>query len=259
MGVQHVTSLKIGPKFQPATPRSSVGSLGCAAHSPTSHFPRGDSGAAEMASAARAAPSIRLQRTRLPTPSQTARRCLCRAVWRAPRESLPTASVVVVACESTGRPHGSTVHVHGVLLRSILPERTILAARLPRGPCAHIPHRETSPTAVVATYRCARTRFQLHEAAVAWVPHAKRTPRLLGKLHRHGISWQWSAPCATPIASATGRSLVGCHPLPCANPGCRGRTARARRTRPLLIHSPTPKRAFFRPGYPFHSSARGRF
>ena len=78
----------------------SAASLGCAAHSRashTSHFPRGDAGAAETATATRAAPSHPAPATPgsrlLHKPS---RRSLRRAVWRNPK-SLPTASLLVAS------------------------------------------------------------------------------------------------------------------------------------------------------------------
>jgi len=100
-----------------------------------------------------------LRRTRLQRPRhrsrllhKPARRSLRRAVWRNPRESLPTASVVVAASESG--QHGSTAHSTACssAVDACSPERTFLTSRPPARPpfctahpVAHPSSRDTSP------------------------------------------------------------------------------------------------------------------
>eukprot|EP00966_Prymnesium_polylepis_P137793 3184712-Prymnesium_polylepis.1 len=107
------------------------------------------------------------------------------------------------------------------------PERTILAARLPGGPCgAHIPVGGCGSAAVVATCRCARTRLQLHEASVAWVPHAYadaglslaatrsrvRIPGVTAAQHAHGAPVFCRSTSPTPPSA---RSFRPGGPPPC--------------------------------------------
>mmetsp|Transcript_43717 Transcript_43717/g.92990 ORF Transcript_43717/g.92990 Transcript_43717/m.92990 type:complete len:238 (+) Transcript_43717:142-855(+) len=145
-----------------------------------------------------------------------ARRSLRRAVWRAPRESLPTASLLVAASES--RQHGSTAHstAGSSAMAACSPSSPSSQPACPpscTAPCgAHIP-RDTNPTDVAAACRCARTRTS-----------SCRRPRWRGSrmcmwtprpLLPAALPWTLNAVqrtlCRTPcISHGPPRSLVSC-------------------------------------------------
>ena len=96
-----------------------------------------------MASAALSAPSQPAPATpRLPTPPQTARRSLRRAVWRNPK-SLPPS--LCVRGERANPGSTAARHAHGIRSRCVLPDRTSPTACPPPctlgAPCATSPQR----------------------------------------------------------------------------------------------------------------------
>ena len=185
---------------------------------PTTARSRRRCGAAETASAALSAPSH-------PAPAtpgsrllhKPARRSLRLAVCRAPRESLPTASLLVAA--SASGQHGSAAHStarsSAVAARS--PERTSPTACPPSctaHPVAHTSSRETYPTnvALLRTPPAARDRGGADPARTCGRPDRS------SQLHRRGLSMQWSTHCAVhPLASSPTTLLLSavgtCRPL----------------------------------------------
>ena len=124
-----------------------------------------------------------------------ARRSLRRAVWRAPRACPQPLWSWRRADPRAGRPAA---------------QRTARSAPLRHAPRAHDPRCPADPVAHTSSRRDTRPRMSLrHTAAHAHASSCTRplchgsrtrmrTPRLLGKLNRHGISWQCSAPAPHP-------------------------------------------------------------
>ena len=172
-----------------------------------------------------------------------ARRSLRRAVWRAPRACPQPLWSWRRADPRAGRPAA---------------QRTARSAPLQHAR-AHDPRCPAGPVAHTSSRRDTRPRMSLrHTAAHAHASSCTRpqchgsrtrmrTPRLLGKLNRHGISWQCSAPaphphCIShrpvslslaaiqarrppPLLLLTARGRIVCAPLltaPCLGPLSRG-------------------------------------
>ena len=124
-----------------------------------------------------------------------ARRSLRRAVWRAPRACPQPLWSWRRADPRAGRPAA---------------QRTARSAPLRHASRAHDPRCPADPVAHTSSRRDTRPRMSLrHTAAHAHASSCTRpqchgsrtrmrTPRLLGKLNRHGISWQCSAPAPHP-------------------------------------------------------------
>ena len=117
---------------------------------------------------------IQLQRPRLPTPSQPARRNLRRAVWRNPK-SLPTASLWSWRASESGQRDSTACARRAPPWPRVPPSAPTARppALLHGAPCAaHILQRHEHHGCSCLVPLRTRTHLQLHAATVARVPHA---------------------------------------------------------------------------------------
>ena len=168
-------------------------------------------GGAEMASAALSAPSQPAPATpRLPTPPQTARRSLRRAVWRNPKQELATQSLCSWRASESGQ-HGSTAAQH--IARCALLSDGCMLSR------ARLPH--SLPARPLARHTLWRTHPQRHKPPRLSLPRAAALSRTSACTLLRGATRiarsphaQFGFGCRGAVESDGSEAYIAQHPLP---------------------------------------------